>query len=91
MGPPETGETVGGFFIDFFSLKMASLKTLVQIGEHFAAAVGDQDIVLDPYAPFAGEINSRLDGDNHTRTEFFFLADFAKGGEFVDLQSDAVA
>src|SRR5436190_10754385 len=46
-----------------FLLNVAALEGFIERGEDFAAAVGDQDVVLDADAALAGEIDARLDGD----------------------------
>ena len=52
--------------------------------------MGDQHIVLDSHATDSGEINSRLDGDDHSRTKLIFPAGLAKAWKFVNLAADAV-
>jgi hypothetical protein len=36
--------------------------------------VSDQNIILNPHATFAGQINSRLNGYDHTGPQFFIAA-----------------
>src|SRR5579859_635776 len=80
-----------GFFFGFcFSLNVATLKAPVERGKDLGAGVGNEDVVLDPHASFAGQVDARLDGYDHARAEFFFAADFAHGGKFVDFTTDAV-
>src|SRR5688500_6144132 len=73
------------------SLDVAAFERLVQRREHFAAAVGDQHVVLDADASFAGDVDARLDGDDHARAELFVTARLAHGRQLVDLAADAVA
>lgn len=52
--------------------------------QHLAAVLADGHHVLDPHAPFAGEVYSRLDGDDHARLEHFRLPG-SNSRRFVDL------
>src|SRR5678816_610509 len=53
--------------------------------------MSDQDIILDSHAALAGEINSRLDGDDHSRAKLFFAAGFSHDGQLVNFAADAMA
>src|SRR5436190_19204011 len=70
-----------GFFSSF---KVAALEGLIEARKHLAAGVGDQDVVLDADAALAGQVDARLDGDDHARAELFLAADLAHAGELVD-------
>src|SRR5687768_2534924 len=69
---------------------VATLEGLVERGEHLAPAVGDQHVVLDPYAALAGQVNPRLHRDDHPRAELFLAPGLAQRRELVDVAADAV-
>ena len=52
--------------------------------------MGDEDIIFDADAAFAGKINARLDGDDHARTQLFLAAGSAERGKLVNVAADAV-
>src|SRR5687768_11577757 len=74
-----------------FSLNVAALETAVEARQHLAPGVGDQHVVLDPHAPFAGQVDPRLDGHDHSRPQLFVAAGLAHRRQLVDLAADAVA
>ena len=53
------------------------------------SVAGDQNIVLDPYAAPAGDINARLDGHNHAGLQHGLIF-HGKPGRLVDQQAHAV-
>src|SRR5690349_2209028 len=69
---------------------MTPLERLVQRREHFAAAVGNEHVVLNADAAFAGEVDAGLDGHDHAWPELFFAADLAHHRQLVNLAPDAV-
>src|SRR3954454_20950614 len=72
------------------SLQVAPLEGPVERGEHLAAAVGDEHVVLDADAALAGQVDPRLDRDDHPRPQFLFAAGLAHAGQLVDFAADAV-
>src|SRR5260370_42167830 len=90
IGPrasPGAAASFNFFFADFFSLNVASFEGLIQRREHLAPGVRDEHIILDAHAPFARQIDARLDGDDHARPQFFISGVFVHGRKLVDLAS----
>jgi hypothetical protein len=58
--------------------------------QNFATRLRNYDRVFDAYSPFAGEINSGLNGDHHARPENFLLCG-SNFGRFMDLKAQPVA
>src|SRR5205823_14559695 len=92
--PKSIGLLEATFVLSFFfamqSLDMTPLERLIQRRQHLAAAVGDQDVVLDADAAFAGEVNAGLDGHDHPGAQLFFAAQLAHHRQLVNLAADAV-
>ena len=65
-------------------------KILARRSQHLTASGRHHHHVLDPHTPFAGEVYSRLDGDDHARPQDL-LCPSATRGRFVDLQPYSVA
>src|SRR4051812_24842824 len=73
-----------------FSLNVAALEGPVEVGQHLAAGVGDQHVVLDAYAAFAGEVDARFHRNDHPRPQLLLAAGLAHRRHFVDVAADAV-
>src|SRR5262249_34652057 len=58
--------------------------------QHLTAVGGDEHVVLDPYAAPVGQVDPRLDGDDHASLENGRRARFHHR-RLVDLQADAVS
>src|SRR5438034_5865520 len=48
----------------------AGLKILRNVGQHFAPVGGDEDVVFDADAAYAGQIDAWLDGEDHAGREY---------------------
>src|SRR4029453_18329873 len=66
-GPAGVSPGASAFGRFRLSLNVAALEGPVEVGQRLAAGVGNEDIVLDADAPFAGEVDTGLDGDDHAR------------------------
>ena len=57
--------------------------------QYLTTALADGHHILDPHTPFAGEVYSRLDSDDHPRLQNLFLP-FRDPGSLVNLQPYSV-
>src|SRR4051794_2450612 len=73
-----------------FSLNVAALEGPVEVGQHLAAGVGDEHVVLDAHASLAGEVDAGLHGNDHPRPQLLLAAGLAHRGHFMDVAADAV-
>src|SRR6187551_3226313 len=48
-----------------FLLNVAPFECFIERRKNFAAGVGDEHVVLDADAAFAGEVDAGFDGDDH--------------------------
>src|SRR4051794_14307565 len=90
-GAPESREVFLLLSLILRLLNGAALKGLVERRQHLAAGVGDQHVVLDADAALAGQVDARLDRDDHPGPQLFLAAGLPEGGQLVDLPADAVA
>src|SRR5207253_2523691 len=101
LPPPPLPFFLVGFFSNNFTilpnrspqslLDVTTFQRLIQRGEHLAARMGNQDIILDSHAAFTGEINSRLDGDDHSRPQLFLAAGLSHDRQLVNFAPNAMA
>src|SRR6266536_2179835 len=67
-------------FLNWFVLTVSAIGTslgnrhefLGERGQHLTAVLGDDDQILDPDPPEAGEVDPRLDGDDISGLELVF-------------------
>src|SRR5882724_2739964 len=52
--------------------------------------MSDEDVILNSYSTFAGQINSRLHSHNHARAKFFFTTGLSQRGQFMDLATNSM-
>src|SRR5437660_1695202 len=102
IGPSSLGfghSFVIGYFVIRHSSRHSSFllaitehrcKLLGHAGQDFAAVGGDEDVVFQPDAAPAGQIDSWLDGKNHAGLEDR-LGVLADARPLVNFQADAVA
>src|SRR5665213_2838935 len=76
------------FLLVRFSLNVAALEAPVQVRKHLVTGVGNQHVILDADAAFAGQINSRLDCNDHSRPQFFLGGPLAQTGQFVNIPAN---
>src|SRR5208282_1305497 len=78
------GALGGGFGHDFFDLVRIAREAFA---EEFVARFGDEDVVFDAHAEiFFGDVDARLDSDDHARLEGFAIL-----AGIVDVETDIVA